>query len=61
MRKSINRAFTSQLVNNFIIRQQEEQLEIYARAQAVALEEGDHEEAEKIEAKISKLLTSKIQ
>jgi len=48
-------------VNNFIIRQQEEQLEIYARAQAVALEEGDHEEAEKIEAKISKLLTSKIQ
>lgn len=60
MRRSINRAFSSQLVDNFILRQQEEQLEIYAKAQAVALEEDDHEEAERIEKKIAKLITSKI-
>lgn len=51
MRKGINRAFSNQLVNNYILRQQEEKLEIYAKAQAVALEEGDLEEVEKIEKK----------
>ena len=60
MRRSINRAFSNQLVSNYIIRQQEEKLEIYAKAQAVALEEGDIEEVEKIEKKIAELLTDKI-
>lgn len=61
LRKSINRAFTSSLIDNYIIRQQEEKLAIYAKAQAVALEEGDIEEVEKIEKKISELLTDKIE
>jgi hypothetical protein len=61
LRKSINRAFTSSLIDNYIIRQQEEKLAIYANAQSVALEEGDIEEVEKIEKKISALLTDKIE
>lgn len=60
LRKSINRAFTNKLVDNYLIRQQEGKLEEYAKAQVVALEEGDLDEVEKIEGKISELLTEKI-
>lgn len=60
MRKSINRAFSQQLVSNYIIRIQAEQLERYTVAQSIALEEGDLEEVEILEKKISELITEKI-
>ncbi len=58
LRKSIDKAFTNKLVNNFIISQQEGRLETYLKAQRVAEEEGDIEEFEKIEKKISEVLLS---
>lgn len=62
LRKSINRAFTSSLVDNFIARQQEEKKIIeYTLAQEEALNNKDFEKAESIEKKISGLLTDKIQ
>lgn len=58
LRQGINRTFSNRLVDNYLIRQQKEKLEIYAKAQFVAMEEGDLEEVEKIEKKISDLLLS---
>lgn len=58
LRQGINRTFSNNLANNYLIRQQKEKLEIYAKAQFVAMEEGDLEEVEKIEKKISDLLLS---
>lgn len=60
LKKSINRAFSHKLIDGFIIRQQEEKLEEYYKAQAVALDNKDFKEAERVEQKISELLTEKI-
>lgn len=58
LRQGINRTFSNNLANNYLIRQQKEKLEIYAKAQFMAMEEGDLEEVEKTEKKISDLLLS---
>lgn len=60
LRRGINRAFTSSLVDSFIIKQKEEKVAEYALSQEEALNKGDFEKAEDIEKKISELLTDKI-